>query len=99
VIRFLDREAPEPASWKDQRVIFEEAAGISPFKVRKIEALRNLENFRRDRDRLRDRGDQAADQWTILDVQLVALTDAQQTSPCPGTCPSGARQQQGMRFD
>lgn len=42
------------ASNKDRRVIFEEAAGISRFKARKIEALRKLERVETNLTRLRD---------------------------------------------
>ncbi|MCZ2342376.1 MAG: chromosome segregation protein SMC [Bacteroidales bacterium] len=42
------------ASTKDRRIIFEEAAGISRFKARKIEALRKLEETDRNLSRVRD---------------------------------------------
>ncbi|MCE9534557.1 MAG: AAA family ATPase, partial [Planctomycetes bacterium] len=42
------------ASTKDRRTIFEEAAGISRFKARKIETLRKLENVDSNLSRLRD---------------------------------------------
>ena len=42
------------ASTKDRRTIFEEAAGISRFKARKIETLRKLENVDQNLSRLRD---------------------------------------------
>jgi chromosome segregation protein len=42
------------SSARDRRVIFEEAAGISRFKVRKIEALRRLERVQQNLLRLSD---------------------------------------------
>jgi chromosome segregation protein len=42
------------ASTADRRVIFEEAAGISRFKARKIETLRKLEHVDADLTRVRD---------------------------------------------
>lgn len=42
------------ASTKDRRFIFEEAAGISRFKAKKIEALRKLERVNADLNRVRD---------------------------------------------
>jgi chromosome segregation protein len=42
------------ASTKDRRTIFEEAAGISRFKARKIETLRKLENVDQNLSRVRD---------------------------------------------
>ena len=42
------------ASTKDRRAIFEEAAGISRFKARKLETLRKLENVDQNLSRVRD---------------------------------------------
>ena len=42
------------ASTTDRRVIFEEAAGISKFKARKVETLRKLEHVDADLTRVRD---------------------------------------------
>src|SRR5438876_10297357 len=42
------------ASTQDRRMIFEEAAGISRFKVKKIESLRRLERVEQSLQRLRD---------------------------------------------
>src|SRR5262249_2344722 len=42
------------ASTKERRVIFEEAAGISRFKAKKIETLRKLERVEQNLQRLRD---------------------------------------------
>ncbi len=42
------------ASPKDRRAIFEEAAGISRFKVKRVEALRRLERANQDLTRLKD---------------------------------------------
>jgi chromosome segregation protein len=42
------------ASTHDRRMIFEEAAGISRFKVKKIESLRRLERVEQNLQRLRD---------------------------------------------
>src|SRR4029077_14271869 len=42
------------ASTKERRTIFEEAAGISRFKAKKIEALRKLEHVDQNLERLKD---------------------------------------------
>src|SRR5207245_10313123 len=42
------------ASTQDRRLIFEEAAGISRFKAKKIETLRKLERVDQNLQRLRD---------------------------------------------
>lgn len=42
------------ASTKDRRTIFEEAAGISRFKAKKLEALRKLERVEQNLQRLKD---------------------------------------------
>jgi chromosome segregation protein len=42
------------ASHKDRRIIFEEAAGISRFKARKVETLRKLETVEQNLSRSRD---------------------------------------------
>src|ERR671934_1802311 len=42
------------ASTKDRRTIFEEAAGISRFKAKKVETLRKLERVDQNLERLRD---------------------------------------------
>jgi len=42
------------ASSKDRRVLFEEAAGVSRFKAKKLEALRRLERVEQNLVRLRD---------------------------------------------
>jgi chromosome segregation protein len=42
------------ASTKDRRAIFEEAAGISRFKAKKVESLRKLERVSLNLDRVRD---------------------------------------------
>jgi len=42
------------ASTKDRRIIFEEAAGISRFRSRKLETLRKLERVEADLQRVRD---------------------------------------------
>jgi chromosome segregation protein len=54
------------ASTADRRVIFEEAAGISRFKVKKVETLRKLERVDADLTRVRDI-------LTELDKQLRSL--------------------------
>jgi len=42
------------ASGRDRRIVFEEAAGITRFRVRRAEALRRLERSEQDRRRLAD---------------------------------------------
>jgi chromosome segregation protein len=57
------------ASTKDRRVIFEEAAGISRFKARKIETLRKLERVDLNLQRLRDILDEVDKQLRSVKLQ------------------------------
>src|SRR5262245_11091081 len=57
------------ASTKDRRVIFEEAAGISRFKARKIETLRKLERVDQNLARLRDIIDEVEKQLRSVRLQ------------------------------
>jgi chromosome segregation protein len=58
------------ASTKERRIIFEEAAGISRFKARKIETLRKLERVDQNLQRLRDIIDEVNKQ--LRSVKLAA---------------------------
>jgi chromosome segregation protein len=57
------------ASTRDRRSIFEEAAGVSRFKVRKIETLRKLERVDQNLDRLRDIVDEVEKQLRSVKLQ------------------------------
>lgn len=57
------------ASTKDRRIIFEEAAGISRFKARKIETLRKLERVDLNLQRLRDILDEVDKQLRSVKLQ------------------------------
>src|SRR5271168_3533255 len=57
------------ASTKDRRVIFEEAAGISRFKARKLETLRKLERVDLNLQRLRDILDEVDKQLRSVKLQ------------------------------
>src|SRR5205807_3575805 len=57
------------ASTKDRRTIFEEAAGISRFKVKKIETLRRLERVQANLQRLRDILDEVEKQLRSVKLQ------------------------------
>src|SRR3954465_6776139 len=57
------------ASTKDRRTIFEEAAGISRFKVKKIETLRKLERVDQNLQRLRDILDEVEKQLRSVKLQ------------------------------
>src|SRR5262245_57844227 len=57
------------ASTRDRRVIFEEAAGISRFKARKIETLRKLERVDLNLQRLRDILDEVDKQLRSVKLQ------------------------------
>ena len=57
------------SSARDRRVIFEEAAGISRFKLRKVEALRRLERVEQNLLRLSDIVDEVENQLRSVRVQ------------------------------
>lgn len=57
------------ASTKDRRTIFEEAAGISRFKARKIETLRKLERVDQNLSRVRDIIDEVDKQLRSVKLQ------------------------------
>jgi chromosome segregation protein len=57
------------ASTKDRRTIFEEAAGISRFKVKKVETLRRLERVDQNVARLRDILDEVEKQLRSVKLQ------------------------------
>jgi chromosome segregation protein len=57
------------ASTKDRRTIFEEAAGISRFKAKKIETLRRLERVEQNVARLRDILDEVEKQLRSVKLQ------------------------------
>src|SRR5438270_13163572 len=57
------------ASTKDRRSIFEEAAGISRFKAKKIETLRKLERVDQNVQRLRDILDEVDKQLRSIKLQ------------------------------
>src|SRR5579883_1580237 len=57
------------ASTKDRRTIFEEAAGISRFKARKVEALRKLERVDQNLARVRDIIDEVEKQLRTVKLQ------------------------------
>jgi chromosome segregation protein len=57
------------ASTRDRRVIFEEAAGISRFKAKKIETLRKLERVALNLQRLRDILDEVDKQLRSVKLQ------------------------------
>jgi len=57
------------ASTKDRRAIFEEAAGISRFKAKKVESLRKLERVSLNLERLRDILDELNNQLRSVQLQ------------------------------
>src|SRR6266446_4096876 len=57
------------ASPRDRRVIFEEAAGISRFKAKKIEALRRLERVDQNLSRVKDIIDEVEKQLRSVKLQ------------------------------
>jgi chromosome segregation protein len=57
------------ASTKDRRTIFEEAAGISRFKAKKIETLRKLERVDQNLQRVRDIIEEVAKQLRTVKLQ------------------------------
>src|SRR5438477_8132721 len=57
------------ASTRDRRVIFEEAAGISRFRAKKVETLRKLERVDQNLQRLRDIIDEVEKQLRSVKLQ------------------------------
>ena len=57
------------ASTRDRRIIFEEAAGISRFKAKKLETLRKLENVEQNLARMRDIVAEVEKQRRRLDIE------------------------------
>jgi chromosome segregation protein len=68
------------ASTKDRRMIFEEAAGISRFKAKKIETLRKLERVDQNLQRLRDIIDEVEKQLRSVKLQAAKAQRYQEYS-------------------
>jgi len=68
------------ASTKDRRTIFEEAAGISRFKAKKIETLRRLERIEQNVARLRDILDEVEKQLRSVKLQAAKAQRYQEYS-------------------
>ena len=68
------------ASTKDRRTIFEEAAGISRFKAKKIETLRRLERVDQNLARLRDILDEVEKQLRSVKLQAAKAQRYQEYS-------------------
>ncbi len=68
------------ASTKDRRTIFEEAAGISRFKAKKIETLRRLERVEQNVARLRDILDEVEKQLRSVKLQAAKAQRYQEYS-------------------
>ncbi|MGH7170258.1 MAG: chromosome segregation protein SMC, partial [Gemmataceae bacterium] len=68
------------ASTKDRRTIFEEAAGISRFKAKKIETLRRLERVDQNVARLRDILDEVEKQLRSVKLQAAKAQRYQEYS-------------------
>src|ERR687888_2248377 len=68
------------ASTKERRTIFEEAAGISRFKVKKTEALRKLERVDQNLQRLRDIIDEVEKQLRSVKLQAAKAERYQEYS-------------------
>src|SRR5437764_1237991 len=68
------------ASTKDRRSIFEEAAGISRFKARKVETLRKLERVDQNLQRLRDIVDEVEKQLRSVKLQAAKAQRYQEYS-------------------
>jgi chromosome segregation protein len=68
------------ASTKDRRTIFEEAAGISRFKAKKIETLRKLERVDLNLQRLRDILDEVEKQLRSVKLQAAKAQRYQEYS-------------------
>src|SRR5438309_5451497 len=68
------------ASTKDRRTIFEEAAGISRFKAKKIETLRKLERVEQNLQRARDIIDEVEKQLRSVKLQAAKAQRYQEYS-------------------
>src|SRR5437763_1005429 len=68
------------ASTKERRTIFEEAAGISRFRARKIETLRKLERVDQNVERLRDILDEVEKQLRSVKLQAAKAQRYQEHS-------------------
>src|SRR5438445_11186038 len=68
------------ASTRERRVIFEEAAGISRFKAKKIETLRKLERVEQNLQRLRDIIDEVEKQLRSVKLQAAKAQRFQEYS-------------------
>jgi chromosome segregation protein len=68
------------ASTKERRTIFEEAAGISRFKAKKIEALRKLERVDQNLQRLQDIVDEVEKQLRSVKLQAAKALRYQEYS-------------------
>jgi chromosome segregation protein len=68
------------ASTKERRTIFEEAAGISRFKARKVETLRRLERVDQNLQRLRDILDEVEKQLRSVKLQAAKAQRYQEYS-------------------
>src|SRR6202030_3328722 len=68
------------ASTKDRRTIFEEAAGISRFKAKKIETLRKLERVDQNLQRLQDIIDEVEKQLRSVKLQAAKAQRYQEYS-------------------
>ena len=88
------------ASTRDRRTIFEEAAGISRFKAKKIETLRKLERVDQNLQRLRDILDEVEKQLRSVKLQAAKAQRYQEYSapaegaarrPGPAGIPSAHR--------
>src|SRR5438128_2151918 len=68
------------ASTKDRRTIFEEAAGISRFKAKKVETLRKLERVEQNLQRLQDIVDEVDKQLRSVKLQAAKAQRYQEYS-------------------
>src|SRR5438874_2464111 len=68
------------ASTKERRTIFEEAAGISRFKAKKVETLRKLERVDQNLERLRDIIDEVEKQLRSVKLQAAKAQRYQEYS-------------------
>src|SRR5207248_7895662 len=73
-------EALLQASTKERRTLFEEAAGISRFKAKKVETLRRLERVDQNLLRLRDIMDEVEKQLRSVKLQAAKAQRYQEYS-------------------